>query len=332
MARLPGYRLVLPETGLVGIVIFYLLLFIIYRRVYKGRKHDFSIKAAYMVIAGIVLSVIVNFGMKMDKLEINFVNVDQGDGAVLSIPFRETVIIDGGGTGPVNDYDFGKNVFLPYLKSNGHNVIDVAVVSHFHEDHCMGVIAAMEELKVRDVVISDTLPENENRRKIEMLAEEKGINLVYCKAGMRLKFESGMIMEFIAPDERDLRLQDENNTSFGIKVAYGDFSAIFTGDMSGEVENFHKGEWGDCDLIKVGHHGSKTSTTEEFIAETTPEVAVISLGKNNSYGFPKESVLSTLSKYGVSVFRTDINGDISVFADKNGKYSVKAFRVGDKPQ
>lgn len=327
VSRLPGYRINLPNTGISGVIILYLLFYIFYRRVYKWRSHDYSVKIAVAVISGFILSMAVNIGFRLNKLEIDFVNVNQGDGTVLSIPFKETVIIDGGGKTVLSEYNYGKEVFLPYLKRSGHNAIDVAVVSHFHEDHCLGVIAAMEELTVRDVIISDSLPGNELREKIERLAKEKGINLVYCKAGMRLKFKSGMTMEFISPDDVDLKSEDENDTSFGIRVEYGEFSAIFTGDISEFTESRHKGEWSDCDLLKVAHHGSANSTSELFIQETKPELAVISLGKDNPYSFPRDRVLDVLENYGATVYRTDINGDIRVFADKDGKYTADAYKV-----
>lgn len=325
VSELPGYKMSVPRPGILTIAVFYLLLYVLRCRFYRRRKNDFSMQFVCAVIIGFTITGLWSFIEKADDMEINFVNVGQGDGAVLSIPFHETVIIDGGGSSEYSDYDYGKEIFLPYLKREGHNKIDLAVVSHYHSDHCKGVIAAMKKLEVKEVLIPDCMGENKYRKEIEFIAEQKDIKLSYFKAGARLKFTSGMIFDIVSPDEAELVSENENDTSFGIRVSYGKFSALFTGDISEEVEKKHKGKWRDCSVLKVGHHGSLSSSSEDFIDETAPEAAVISVGENNSYGLPKDEVILRYMERNIPVYRTDLYGDITVLADKDGSFKVSSF-------
>lgn len=325
VSRLPGYSIPLPRPGVLMIAAFYVVLYYLRGRYYKKRKNDMTGQAAIAIVIGFAISGSVGFLSTINDLEINFVNVGQGDGAVLSIPFRETIIIDGGGSSEFSDYDYGKQVFVPYLKREGHNKIDLAVVSHYHSDHCKGVIDAMKKLTVKEVLMPDCMEDNEYRRKIEELAEEKHIKLSYMKSGAKLTFKSGVTLHVISPDDTDLTVGDENDTSFGIKVDYGKFSALFTGDATAEVEKNHSGEWGRCTIVKVPHHGSVSSSSEEFVEETSPNAAIISVGAGNSYGHPREEVVTRYINSGASVYRTDIYGDITVDAKKNGGYKISAF-------
>ena len=273
VSRLPGYSIPLPRPGVLMIAAFYVVLYYLRGRYYKKRKNDMTGQAAIAIVIGFAISGSVGFLSTINDLEINFVNVGQGDGAVLSIPFRETIIIDGGGS------------------------------SEF----------------------PDCMEDNEYRRKIEELAEEKHIKLSYMKSGAKLTFKSGVTLHVISPDDTDLTVGDENDTSFGIKVDYGKFSALFTGDATAEVEKNHSGEWGRCTIVKVPHHGSVSSSSEEFVEETSPNAAIISVGAGNSYGHPREEVVTRYINSGASVYRTDIYGDITVDAKKNGGYKISAF-------
>lgn len=325
VTKFPGYSISIPCPGILNIAIFYIILYYLRNRFYRRRKHDLPSQAALAVVIGFSITSIFGFSEKINNLEINFVNVGQGDGAVLSIPFRETIIIDGGGSSEFSDYDYGKEIFIPYLKREGHNTIDLAIVSHYHSDHCKGIIAAMKKLNVKEVLMPDCMENNEYRREIEYIAEEKDIKLSYFEAGTHMKFNSGMVLNIISPDANDLNSDNENDTSFGIRVDYGEFSALFTGDITEKTEKNHLGEWHECELVKVPHHGSASSSSEEFIQEISPETAVISVGENNSYGHPREEVISRYEKYGVEIYRTDLHGDITVSAKKNGNYKINTF-------
>jgi competence protein ComEC len=120
--------------------------------------------------------------------------------------------------------------------------------------------------------------------------------------------------------------EDENDTSLLYNVEYGDFNCLFTGDMTDFAERnlVADGKAIDCDVLKIAHHGSKTSTSLEWVDAVSPKYAVISVGENNIYGFPNNDVLERLR--GVNIFRTDINGDITIKANKNGIKRIDTFK------
>ena len=325
LCGLPFFTIMLPRPSVVVIIIYYLCIYIVYRKCIRKTRDDFAAKTAAAVAIGLAVSCISGFVSEIDDMSINIVNVGQGDGAVISVPFAEKVLIDGGGSSEYSDYDYGKSIFVPFLKRNGYTNITAAVVTHYHSDHVKGIIAAMDELNVADVIIPNCMEENKYRREIEEKAAKKNIKLSYYKTGDILRFSSGMCMKIIAPDNTDLQSENENDRAYGVKVVYGKFSALFMGDISKETELRHLGEWGDCDVLKVGHHGSKTSTGEEFIKEVKPETAIISVGKNNPYSHPNIEVLKILENSHADIFRTDKNGNIKVVADKNGKYRIMSY-------
>ena len=322
---LPFYSIPLPRPGILAIAVFYLALYVVRKRFYKKQKGSLQVQIACAVILGFLITGTAEFISKADDLEITFVNVGQGDGAVLKAPFGETVIIDGGGSSEYSDYDYGEKIFLPYLKREGYNNIDLAVVSHYHSDHCKGVIAAMKKLDVEEVLMPDCMEENEYRKEIEQIAEERDIKLSYFKAGARLRFGSGLVLDIISPDEEDIASDDENDTSMGIRVEYGDFKALFTGDITSDVEENHLGEWGHCNVLKVPHHGSKTSSGEDFLDEVSPDAAVFCVGEDNSYSHPDKKVLQRYRDRNIQIYRTDLNGDIKIYADKEKGYKISTY-------
>lgn len=305
LCGLPFFTVMLSRPSIVVIIIFYLCLYIIYKKYFRRSKDDFLPKAATATAIGLAISCVTGFISGANDLNINIVNVDQGDGAVISVPFGETVLIDGGGSSEFSDYDYGKTIFVPFLKRNGYTNITAAVVTHYHSDHVKGIIAVMKDLNVQDVIIPDCTEDNKYRTEIEDIAKEKGIKLSYYKTGQILKFSSGMSMKIVAPDDEDLQSVNENDRSYGIRLEYGDFSALFMADITEDAELRHLGQWGDCDMLKVGHHGSNTSTSTEFLAEVKPETAIISVGENNSYSHPHDEVVQRLKDADADIYRTD---------------------------
>lgn len=325
LSELPFYTLYLPRPSVLLIVIFYLGLFLLYRKLRGGRRDNFAQKAAAAVMAGLMITCAVDFAGSLGEVKINFVNVGQGDGAVISLPFRETLLIDGGGSSEYSAYDYGEKIFVPFLRRNGYTSIDAAVVTHYHSDHVKGIIAAMKKLDVKEVIMPDCMEDNRFRLEIERLAKVNGTKLSFYKSGTRLRFNSGLILRIIAPDDEALAGENENDTSYGINLRYGEFSALFMGDLSSVSERKHLGKWGDCDVLKVGHHGSRTSSCEEFLDEVKPEAAVISVGKGNTYSHPHSEVTERLAENNAKFYRTDMCGNITVLARKKGDYKIYGF-------
>lgn len=325
VSRIPFSYVRIGRPSLLFLAVFYIGLKVLYWLRWRelGEK-----KAVITISAGAGFAVVLAcfWIASWGKLSLIFVNVGQGDGAVLHIPMGETVIIDGGGGTEYSSYDAGEKVFLPYLSRKGYHTIDLAVVTHYHRDHCLGVIAAMEELRVRDVLMPDVEPENEYRQEIQRLAAEKDINIHYLEPEQIIRFPSGLSIRVLGPSSAKARqAEDPNDTSLVLEVAYGEFKALFTGDMTADVEEQLAGKFTDCDLVKVPHHGSKTSSTPAFIQAVQPEAAIVSVGEDNTYGLPDEEVIQRYQAAGAAVLSTAVLGDITVTADKAGNMKISAF-------
>lgn len=290
-------------------------------------------KAVYCgaVCAGLTAASAIGFIGSMGTADFTFVNVGQGDGALISSPMGARIIIDGGGGNAYSEYNPGERIFVPYLISKGCGEIDAAVISHFHKDHVEGIIAAVEMLSVKTVFApapQDNWSEEmvEYRASLEEAAAEKGTEIRYISENTRVSFDSGITLYLYAPDEAAMRSTDDNDFSLLVKAEYGETTAIYSGDISadGEMRYIKGGVDVSADIMKVGHHGSSGSTCDEWVSAVAPRLAVISCGENNSYGHPTEQTLERLS--GIPVLRTDMSGTITVTADKEKIKNIYVFR------
>jgi competence protein ComEC len=311
--------------------VFVALICAIFGIYYLFRKEKLKRNIMFFLSSAFTVSVFISAISDMGEVNFSFVNVGQGDGAVIHRAFGETVIIDGGGGNEYSEYNPGESVFVPYLSSKGYGKVDCAFVSHLHKDHIQGVIAAIGMLDVENLFLSppekDKEPEMEKwREEIETTAKENGTNLHYLNGGERIRFKSGLIIDVYPQNEVIDFSSDGNDSSLLMKVTYGDTEVLYTGDMTGycEKQYLKSGINPQADILKVAHHGSNTSATKEWLEKVNPEYAVISCGENNCYGHPSKSVLNRLK--GCGVLRTDVNGDITFVADKKGIKSIRTLR------
>ena len=282
------------------------------------KKKNSQMRIAIFVAAALMTSYVIGEVISTNNVEITFVNVGQGDGAVIQAPYRFNVLIDGGGGNSYSDYNPGEKVYLDYLETEGITKADSAFVSHYHQDHVQGIIAAMENIKVRNLFLPDNMEDSEWRAALENTARENGTIVHYISQETLLTYNNGMTIRIILPSNKTGLSDDENDTSYVYYVEYEGFSATFTGDMSAFAEKnlIDDGKAGKTDLLKVAHHGSNTATCEEWVEKLTPEYAVISVGENNPYNLPNDDVLERLEN--AQVFRTDYDGDIKFIIHKNG--------------
>ena len=257
------------------------------------------------------------FGLKKDLAEnredfIVFFDVDQGDGALI-VSNGQTALIDGG------EDEFEKRT---YNKIRGYNVtdLDLIVASHIHSDHIAAIPFIMENLKTGNIIIDNSKNRTEgdikSLNKILGICEGKGtkvfspIRATVVKVG---DFEITVLGFY--PD-----ISGENNHSIFAMAKLGDSKVFFTGDAETAAEKrlLEDGINIDCDVLKVGHHGSKTSSSVSFLNAASPDYAVISCGENNKYSHPNDEVLERLEKVGTEILRTDLKGDI-VFTFENNE-------------
>ena len=190
----------------------------------------------------------------------------------------------------------GKNILLPYLLDKRTKTIDYIFISHFDVDHCNGFIEVIKNLKVKNIVITKQAYLSEEYEDIMNLVNQKKINVLTCKVGDIIKIDNHTNMEILYANNKR---GDLNNGSMVCKFTSKNFSILFTGDIEKETEmdivkiyiNTNKLK---SNVLKVAHHGSKTSSTQEFLNLVKPEMALIGVGQNNTFGHPNENVLERI--------------------------------------
>ena len=240
-------------------------------------------------------------------LVVHYIDVGQGD-AALVMSGGQTMLIDGG-------RPKASSIIYTYLKKQGISGLDYIVCSHADDDHIGGLSAPLANMPVKNVIAPKTEANTNSFRSLKSKIAAQGLTVKHPRAGEKMNFGDCQI-EFCGPiSENDA---DRNNGSIVMKIVYGETSFLFTGDAEREEEKeiLEKGYDISATVLKVGHHGSKNSTTYPFLREIMPEYAIISVGEN-SYGHPTDETLSRLRDADVKVFRTDMQGDI--IATSNGK-------------
>lgn len=233
------------------------------------------------------------------------IDVGQGQSIVL-MAGRSTVVIDCGG-----DYGAGESTSA-YLLSNGRRKVDLLVLTHLHSDHVNGVVELMTRVKVATLAIpAEVDDEDEYLPEIVAAAEKYGVELIYISSDILLQSSYADIMA-----TQPVGAATENESGTVVSINVGNFTAVVMGDVNSTLERrlIERDVIPDADLLVVGHHGSKYSTSEELLAALTPTIAVISVG-SNSYGHPTSEALSRLAAADAKIYRTDLQGRIEITLD-----------------
>jgi competence protein ComEC len=241
------------------------------------------------------------------ELKIAFLDIGQGDAIYIEAPNGRDMIIDGGPPGAL----------LPVLSSvmpfSDHS-IDVIVVTNPDQDHFAGFVDLLDSYEVGAVVEPGTYNKSKIYARLEGLIEEKKIPKLIARKGMKIDLGGGVHFDVLFPD-RDVSTWKVNDGSIVGRLVYGNTSVMLTGDAPQKTESYILGNELKSDILKVGHHGSRTSTSESFVKEVDPQYAVISDGKDNTYGHPHQETLDTLEKIGAIILRTDLFGTIIFESD-----------------
>jgi competence protein ComEC len=266
------------------------------------------------------------------QLELTAIDVGQGDSLLISFPDGKLMLVDGGGipmfgrrTKP--NMEIGEDVVSPYLWGRSIRRIDVLALTHAHEDHIGGLSALMENFRVKELW-TGAMSDNPLWDALRDQARRSGVRVVAMQSGQTFSFGGAQLevlspaADYVAPDK------PKNNDSLVMRLDYGRNSFLLTGDMEKQIEAqlLAEGRLRHVDVLKVPHHGSRTSSTADFLDLVRPEFAIISDGYENSYGHPHPDVLARLAGHSARVLRTDRDGLVSIRSDGCRLYVDAGFR------
>ena len=242
----------------------------------------------------------------LQELEINYIDVGQGN-AVLIKSNDKTLLIDGGNRSNSSYYD-------NFIKNKNVKKIDYMIASHYDEDHIAGLISILENYEVSNVLCPNYKKDTKIYKSFKKSLKKSNANIVYPKKGDEFNISDANI-QILWPNEYKKGVDNDN--SIVVKLRYGNMSFLFPADASTNVEDqlIYSGFNLKSDVLMLGHHGSKYSTSKQFLKEVDPKLAVISVGKNNRYGHPSSRVLKILNDKNIKILRTDKDGDISIKCD-----------------
>lgn len=315
--KMPFHSVIPGRPTAIQIAVFYLLLLIRYVYVMEKWGNRLKRKTADMTFMGAaILLLMIN---PVRGLHVWFLDVGQGDGVFIRT--RCAAILSDCGSS--QDKKIGKNVLIPFLKSQGINKLDWILVSHADADHINGIewlLTEESDIRVDNLALPAVGKGQEVYEKIEKLAKSRGAGVYYLKRGAKIQAED-LTLNCIHPDKNENATEDRNSHSLVFDVTYGDFSMLLTGDIGADEErqillmeeNEKSAE--NVTLLKAAHHGSAGSSSEDFLEYYLPDFTVLSYGEGNTYGHPAPEAVERLEDTGTRLLRTAKSGAIHVWTD-----------------
>lgn len=278
--------------------------------VVQNIKRNFKWYFLGLLFATTVLVWYAVFVESRNDLTVAFLDVGQGDSVLVETSTGQQILIDGGPNKKVLQ-ELSK--IMPFYDRS----IDVVIATHPDGDHIGGLPDVLNRYNVDLVIEPGVESDTAVSKTFERLIEEKNIKKVLARRGMKLVLSDNAYLLILFPIG-DVSKWDSNDASIVAKLVHGKTSFLFTGDSPQKIENYLVSvdkENLDVDVLKIGHHGSKTSSSESFIGYTSPEYAVISVGTENKYGHPNKETLDILNRFEIQILRTDLLGSIIMKSD-----------------
>ena len=314
LAELPGGYITIPSGNLYSGLIYYVVLAWIFGFLPKKMLQPQQIIARWprqsMLALGGMFICLTVYCLWPQPVYVHFIDVGQGDATLITTPHRHALLIDAGGSMGSSNFDVGERVVVPYLKHYGIKKLDYLILTHGHQDHAGGAAGVANNLTVKNILLSRETFTGSVENLIRV--HPAGIVPVYEGQSIMLDGVKLVAVHAISPH----KATPGNEVSCVFRVEYRQRSFLVTGDLDadGEEEMLAK-PLGRVDVLKVGHHGSKSSSTARFLQALSPEYAIISVGYNNRFGHPHAETLKRLSQCNIKVLRTDQQGAIIAQTD-----------------
>lgn len=335
MLKLPGALIIFGRPAIWQMAVYggLLFLFLLYaacvsrrtavrKRMMKRIMFKKVLGSLCLIVALIVLLIRPHTGLTMTVLD-----VGQGDGICIEQGSGRAVLIDGGSS---DQSELAHYRLIPYLKSRGIHTIEAVFISHLDRDHISGILELLtkpEGIDVKRIGMSAGVPRDEAWQELAQAAETAGVDIFYLQSGDVCRF-GNVSLTCLYPDAEQAGTGDRNVASMVLLLSYGNFDVLLTGDTNAT------GEWKalmripdgiTCEMLKVAHHGSASSSGEAFLEKLKPQIAVISCGLHNSYGHPSAQTLERLARLEIPWITTAEHGAVSIWTDGE-RYKVYSYK------
>ncbi|HWR42773.1 DNA internalization-related competence protein ComEC/Rec2 [Sporomusa sp.] len=319
LASLPYSSAYIPSVGLTGSAGYYLMLAWVYgwRPFHmRGPRQLFEQCPRLCALTAIlVVGVIVVYTWYPRPLAVHFIDVGQGDATLVVTPHGKAVLVDTGGSFGGSNFDIGERVVAPYLKHYGVTAVDYLILTHGHQDHAGGAAGVAGDIRIIKVMLA----REEYSQAVQALLHIKpAVAIIPVYTGQTFQLDDVLfsVDHAVGDGEASSQAASGNEVSSVIRVSYGQHSFLLTGDLEaqGEAAMLAQGVL-PCTVLKVGHHGSKTSSTAPFLQAISPRFAVISVGYGNRFGHPHPETLKRLAEIKTLIYRTDRQGAIVFKSD-----------------
>lgn len=274
------------------------------------RKNSLSLVVLILLVSNFFIWQAVFAGVSKKDLTVAFLDIGQGDSIYIEGPNGGRLLVDAGPNAKILS-ELGK--LMPF----GDRYIDVLVITNPDKDHYGGFLDVLEKYKVGVVIEPGVESPNTSWLELQNAIQKEGAQKIVARRGMYIDLGSGANFEIVFPD-RDVSNFSHNDSSIVARLEYGSTSVMLTGDTTKIIEeylvNYYKEDLPST-ILKVAHHGSKTSSGKNFVGVVLPQYAVISDGRDNKYGHPNQETLDTLESFGIKIFRTDLDGTITFTSD-----------------
>lgn len=334
---IPGSTLFIKTPYLFHCLFYYICIYIIYNKQkcikfyysklkkLKFLKIFFKKNVIILTIFIFVITNIIYINNFSSNLTIFFIDVGQGDSTLIQTPYRKNILIDGGGS-EFGNYDVGENILLPYLLDRRITKLDYIIISHFDSDHVKGLFSVIRKLNIANIIISKQGENSNNFKEFQEIVKDKNINIIVVKKGDLVQIDKASYIEIIFPEEKLIENNVLNNNSIVFKFISNNFSMLFTGDIEEIAEKriceiYNNTSQLKSDILKAAHHGSKTSSTDEFLTLVKPKIVLIGVGEDNNFGHPDTEIIKRFEKYTNNILRTDESGEIII------EYNWKKIRI-----